>query len=197
MRLDDDSTRLVCTQTIQNVSQRSTHWCHWSRTLATGGGVCLVPLAGPSRFPKDYVMYPSGDLIQIAPHDPNIRLREGFLEIFGPPRYPKLGMDSTAGWFAYLAPNNVAFIKRFPVYADRVYNEVAGLTVSIYYDDRLRCELEPIGPRETLSPGQSSSFTEEWYLADFPFPGAGQQADLGRLRRLVEAVPPLHVDKRN
>ena len=42
---------------------------------------------------------------------------------------PKLGMDSYAGWFCYLMKNDLMFVKRYPTYPDRVYNEVAGLTI--------------------------------------------------------------------
>jgi hypothetical protein len=47
-------------------------------------------------------------------------------------------------------------------------------------------ELEPIGPRERLAPGQSASFTETWSIADLPFPKPGEQLDLARIRQLAE-----------
>ena len=183
-KLDAATSRLWCTQTIRNVSSRATEWCHWSRTLAVGGGVALIPLTPPSRFPQSYVRYEPGSLINVRPGDPNIRERDGFLEVVGPPRNPKLGMDALAGWFAYAMPNNLLFVKRYPVFPDRVYNEAAGLTISIWYDRMVRTELEPIGPREKLAPGESASFTEEWELREFAFPEAGAPIDL----RAVTAI---------
>lgn len=183
--LSDSGSRLECKQAIRNISNQPTEWCHWSRTFARGNGICLIPLTSPSRFPNSYVMYEDGDRINIRPTDPHIRVRDGFLEIFDVPRQPKLGMDSYAGWFAYVTRSNLLFIKRFPVYPDRVYNEAAGLTISIWYPENLRVELEPIGPRERLAPGQSASFTEEWFLAPFAFPQQGEQVDLGRLRAVA------------
>ncbi len=176
--LDAATSRLRCTQTIRNVSPRTTAWCHWSRTLAVGGGIVVIPLTPHSRYPNDYVMYHDGSLINPRPVDPAIRSRDGFLEIVGPPKFRKLGMDSQAGWFAYLMPNDVLFVKRYPVYPDRTYNEVAGLTISIWYDANIRCELEPIGPMETLAPGAAASFTEEWQLEPFAFPIGGRPVDL-------------------
>jgi len=184
--LDATTSQLRCTQTIRNVSKRVTEWCHWSRTLALGGGIAVVPLTRPTRFPNDYVMYEPGSLINARPSDPNIRTRDGFLEIVGPPKHRKLGMDSQAGWFAYVMPNDVMFVKRFPVYPDRVYNEVAALTVCIYYDGVTRCELEPIGPRERLAPGAAASFTEEWQLEPFPFPKDGRAVDLQAVAALAK-----------
>jgi hypothetical protein len=72
-------------------------------------------------------------------------------------------------------------VKRFPAYPDRVYNEAAGLTLSVWYPSGPRIELEPIGPRERLKPGESASFTEEWWLLSHPFPKKGQRLDLPAL----------------
>ena len=176
--LDATSSRLACKQTITNVSQETVEYCHWSRTFALGGGTCVIPLTQPSRFPQGYVMYGPGPAINFRPEDPAIRRHEGFLEITAAPRYPKLGMDSYAGWFAYLMKNDLMFLKRFPTYRDRVYNEVAGLTMSIWYPDGPMCELEPIGPREKLAPGASASFTETWWLFPHRFPRDGEAVDL-------------------
>ena len=104
--LDDDSSRLLCTQTIRNVSNSVKEWCHWSRTFATGEGICVIPLSEPSRFPNKYVMYEEGGVINARPEDDNIRVRDGFLEILGAPRKPKLGFDS------YAATRRSAFQER-------------------------------------------------------------------------------------
>ena len=179
--LDEESTQLSCTQTIHNISEKPVEWCHWSRTFAVGRGICLIPLTAPSRFPKSYVMYEEGSLINMNPADPNIRVRDGFLEILGTPRKPKLGMDSYAGLIAYLSPNHLLFVKRFKTYPDRVYNEAAGLTISIWYPDNAMIELEPIGPRERLQPHEHASFTEEWFLTEMPFPQS-REVDLESVR---------------
>ena len=185
-RLDPSSTRLDCTQTITNVSNEVKEWCHWSRTFAVGHGICVIPLSPISRFPHHYVQYETGDLINISPEDPDIRQRYGYLEIMDVPDKPKLGMDSSRGWFSYLMPNDLMFVKRFSVDRDRVYNEAAGLTISIWYPEGGRVELEPIGPREHLEPGQSASFTESWFLVPYKFPNDRKAVDLGGVSRLVE-----------
>jgi hypothetical protein len=168
--LAKDSSRLSCKQTIKNVSKAVKEWCHWSRTFATGNGLCLIPVTDHSRFPNKYVMYEEGSLINLKPVDPNIKLRDGFIEITGVPRRPKLGFDSYAGWLAYVTRDNLLFVKRFKTNRDWVYNEAAGLTISIWYPEDRRVELEPIGPRQSLKPGEQASFTEEWWLGDFEFP---------------------------
>lgn len=185
-KLADSGSHLSCTQIIRNISKKTTEWCHWSRTFARGQGICIIPLSAPSRFPKNYVMYEPGNLINIAPSDPNIRTRDGFLEILGTPKYPKLGMDSYMGWFGYQMRNNVLFLKKYATFPDRVYNEAAGLTISIWYPDGPMCELEPIGPRQRLAPGEAASFTEHWWLLPHEYPKEGTNLDLKEVKELAE-----------
>lgn len=177
-------THLKCTQTITNISEETTEWCHWSRTFALGNGIVVMPISEHSKFPNHYVMYEDGKRINIIPEDPAIRTRDGFLEVTDVPRKPKLGMDTKEGWIAYAMQNDLLFVKRFRVYPKRVYNEVAGLTVSIWYPEDRRVEVEPIGPRERLKPGESGSFTEEWWLEPFPFPN-DRRIDLTAVEKVV------------
>ena len=178
---------LSCTQTMTNVSQQVREVCHWGRSFSPGGGVCVVPLGDrPSRFPGKYALYEDGAVINVRAKDENIRERDGCLEILAPPRKPKLGFDTTAGWLAYVTPNDRAFVKRFRTFPDRVYNEAAGLTLSVWCPKGPQIELEPIGPRERLKPGESASFTEDWWLLPHPFPKPGEKLDLKALAEQVE-----------
>ena len=182
----NNTVRLSCKQTLTNISKEVREVCHWGRSFSPGGGICLIPLGDrPSRFPSNYAMYEDSAVINVRNADEQIRERDGFLEILAPPRKPKLGFDSQAGWLGYLMPNNTLFVKRFATHPDRVYNEAAGLTLSVWYPTGPRIELEPIGPRERLSPGESASFTEIWWLLPYPFPKAGQQIDLKHLNEQV------------
>lgn len=177
---------LVCQQTIRNISNETREVCHWGRSFSPGGGICLIPLGDrPSRFPSKYAMYEDSAIINVRNTDEKIRERDGFLEILSPPRKPKLGFDSTAGWLGYLLPNNTLFVKRFATFPDRVYNEAAGLTLSVWYPTGPRIELEPIGPRERLKPGEAASFTEDWWLLPYEFPRQGEQVDLKKLSAFV------------
>jgi hypothetical protein len=185
--LDPKTSRLECRQTIENVSNETVEYCHWSRTFALGGGICVIPTSQISRFPNHYVMYEEGALINARPVDDKIRARDGFLEVLGAPRKPKLGFDSREGWMAYAMPNDFMFVKAFRVYPDRVYNEVAGLTVSVWYPEGPMCELEPIGPMERLKPGESAAFTETWLLLPQKFPAPGQALDLGKVHAAVKS----------
>ena len=82
------------------------------------------------------------------------------------------------------------FIKRYPTYPERAYNEMAALTISIYYYKDLFCELEPIGPMENIAPGESASFTEEWWLLPFKFPGQDRKVNLDEITQKVNQLRP-------
>lgn len=185
---------LKCTQTIRNESQERRRVFHWSRTLAAPDGICLQPLNPHSRYPRGYAVYVPittsaggrGSAIDFRPADePNIRVREGVLEFLGAPNNPKYAIDPDAGWMAYITRNNRLFVKKYPLFPNRVYGEIAANSACIYYHPRF-CELEPIGPVEDLAPGQSASFTEDWWLYEFPFP-MDRVADLAAVRAKVNA----------
>jgi hypothetical protein len=184
-KLNPSTSELSVTQTIRNVSTQTVEYCHWSRTFGQGYGIVVLPVTEPSRFPNRYVMYQPDGAIQMRPVDPHIRQESGRIIIDGVPKYPKLGFDSAAGWFAYAMPNDLLWVKRYQVDRDRVYNEVAGLTVSIWYPDRPMVELEPIGPRERIAPGESAAFTEIWTLHPFRFPEKGMAIDADAVERLA------------
>jgi hypothetical protein len=178
---------LSCKQTMTNVGKSTREVCHWGRSFSPGGGICVIPLGDrPSRFPGKYAMYEEGAVINVKAADANIRERDGFMEILAPPRKPKLGFDTYAGWLAYAMPTGMVFVKRFPTFPDRVYNEAAGLTISVWYPTGPRIELEPIGPRERLQPGESASFTEVWWLLSHAFPTQGQNIGLKALAEQVK-----------
>ena len=84
--------------------------------------------------------------------------------------------------------NDLMFLKRYPTYPDRAYGEMAALTISIWYKDDVVCELEPIGPKENIAPGESVSFTEDWWLAPCRFPGDDKMIDLDGVKKTVDGL---------
>lgn len=168
-------THLTCRQTVTNISGETRRHNHWSRTFGKGKGIVFIPLSEWSRYRKHYVMYEPENRINMMPENEGIRIQDDCLVIAKAPSHPKLAMDSMEGWFSYLMPNDLLFVKKYPVFPDKLYGERVPMTISIWYVENYRgdfstAELEPIGPLETIAPGESFSFTEEWYLADFSFP---------------------------
>lgn len=185
-RLDEKTSRLEFTQIIRNVSQETRSYCHWSRTFAKGGGISLTPVNENSRYPRGYLIYSPNNVMDYLPADePNVAVRQGILEITGPPVRPKFVIDCPDGWLAYISRDNQLFIKKFMVFPDRQYGEMAANNASIWYYKEQMCEIEPIGPMEILEPGEEASFTEVWWLLDYDYP-VDRIADLEAVKNILK-----------
>lgn len=187
-KLASKGTHLRIKQTVINISDQTNQVCYWSRTFVHGQGICVVPVTEHSRMPRKHVIYENGTTINFLPEDEKITQRNGYVIVQGPPRKPKLGFDSKAGWMAYFMQNNLLFVKRWPTFPKKPYNEMAGLTLSIWYPDGPMCELEPIGPQEILKPGDKASFTEDWWITEQKFPDNAKSIDLNQLEANVKKL---------
>jgi hypothetical protein len=133
----------------------------------------------------------NGNQLDFSPKNAkNILVRDGILEISGPPENPKIITDGSEGWLAYITKDNQLFIKKFEVYPEKIYGEMTGATVCVWYNNEGICEVEPIGPWEWIQPGGSISFTENWYLLDYAYP-KNKQADLKEIKMILEKLPPV------
>ncbi len=185
-RLDENTSHLEFSQTIINVSDSLQRYCHWSRTFGEKNGICLAPINPNSRFPKGYMVYTGNNKLDFSPAGGiNVQVRHGILEISGPPENAKFVTDGSEGWLAYITQDNQLFIKKFDVFPDKIYGEMTGATVSLWYNTEGICEIEPIGPWEWIEPGKSISFTENWYLLDFEYP-ENKPVDLEKIRKIVD-----------
>ena len=125
-RLAAKGTHLRIKQTVINISDKTRQVCYWCRTFVHGQGICVVPVTEHSRMPRKHVIYENGTTINFLPDDEKISQRDGYVLVEGPPRMPKLGFDSKSGWMAYLMRNDLLFVKGWPTYPKRPYNEMAG-----------------------------------------------------------------------
>lgn len=186
--LDENSSHLKFSQTIVNVSESSKRYCHWSRTFAEKNGIMLAPLNSNSRFPKGYIVYNDNNKLDYSPEGgKNERVRNGILEITGPPENAKFVTDASDGWLAYITQDNQLFVKKFEIYPEKIYGEMTGATASIWYSQEGICEIEPIGPWEWIAPQQSISFTEHWYLMNYKYP-KDKMADLEKIKKIIEKL---------
>jgi hypothetical protein len=170
--LEEHFAKMKFTQNILNISESTKKYFHWSRTFCTGGGIAIAPINNESRYPIGYITYGPRNVIHYLPEpEPNVYLKDGLLQIFGPASAKKFAMDLSEGWLAYVTRDSRLFVKKFPVYPGRVYGELASNNMSFWYNEEEMCEIEPIGPLEFIEPGYESSFTETWYLMEFDYPG--------------------------
>jgi hypothetical protein len=186
--LEEYFAKLKFTQSILNISESPKQYCHWSRTLCTGGGIAIAPINRDSRFPSGYITYGPGDVMNYRPEcEPNVCVHEGLLQIYGPTSHKKFAMDLSEGWLAYLTRDSRLFIKKFPVYPGRLYGDMSAHNMSFWYNAEQMCEIAPTGPLEFIQPSYEASFAETWYLMEYDYPGrtAVRSSDI---RKIVDIL---------
>ena len=188
-KLDENSSQLIFTQSIRNISKENKEYFHWSRTFAVGGGIVVAPLELPGRYPKAYLNYGPGDVINYLPDDDeNIQIKEGHFIITDTPQKAKIALNAKEGWLAYITKSNLLFVKKFHIFKDCKYGEIAANNLSVWYNQHEMCELEPIGPLEYLKPDQESSFTEEWFLLPFDYHNFKTHLNVAKLREVIKGL---------
>jgi len=187
-QLDPKTSKFKVTQTIKNLGNIPRKLCYWSRTFATGGGICIVPLSNPNRFPKGYLNYGDGNIMYYMPdNEDNIKVKDSCLLVLGPIKSPKLVFDSDKGWMAYITKDNMLFVKTYNYSKLYEYGEMAAVPLSIWYKDNLVAELEPIGPWEWIAPKGESSFSEIWHLLPYKYP-ENKEVNIENINRMVKAL---------
>lgn len=99
----------------------------------------------------------------------------------GKPDSQKIGLRNKEGWCAHLADNKL-FVKRFHHHNRAAYPDY-GVNTELYVEGAFM-EVELMGPRQVLWPGESTTFTEEWHLFE------NIQADGRDLEQLHKAISP-------
>lgn len=187
-QLDPKTSKLVLTQTIRNFGDTPRKLCYWSRTFATGGGICIVPLSKPNRFPRGYISYDDENVMRYMPQpEENIEVSDDYLLILGPVKLPKLVFDSDKGWLAYITKDDLLFVKTYDYNASYEYGEMAAVPLSIWYNSDKMTELEPIGPWEWIEPKGESSFSETWHLLPYEYP-ENKKLDVAKINAKVDAL---------
>lgn len=183
LTVDPESGALGLVQTMTNVGSAPKAFCLWDRTLCQGGGFALVPLAPQSRFKGGWSLLKDGVYSGDSPAHPRVTLMDGILVAHAGGSSAKLGVDSRAGWIAYVR-GHLLFVKYFPVFPEGPYTD-GGNSVEVYFDPKV-CELEPLSPERTLEPGQAYSFPERWMILRLD----REVTDAVQARALVSRIPP-------
>lgn len=165
------TTRLAIKERFTNVSKEPITWSIWDVTQVPGS------LSKKQKFSQQARVY--------FPLNPNSAHARGFYEMvegggeqWMPSVAPgvmgvkylgqkgKIGADSVAGWIAYVdEAHEYCYVKRFAVEKLGKYPD-EGSTVEVYCSgDKSYLEVEVLGPLTTIAPGDSFSFTTDWYAA--------------------------------
>jgi len=186
--LDSKTSKLKITQVIKNLGDKPHKLCYWSRTFATGGGICIVPISNPNRFPKGYIDYADGNVMRYMPEsEENIKVLDDYLLILGPSKSSKFVFDSNNGWMAYITKDDMLFVKTYDYNKSYEYGEMSAVPLSIWYFKETMAELEPIGPWEWVAAKGETSFSEIWHLLPYKYP-ENKEVDVENINHKVKAL---------
>lgn len=168
-QLDSLSSQLSIHQTMINISKTRKEYFFWGRTLVKPDGMFIIRLNAESNFSAGWGRYIWGDPVRFEQDslDPGVKIRDGFF-FLNPMKAAnqKYGFDNEDGWMGYFY-RSLFFLKEYKYEPGGFYSEQFGLTNVVYVKKKTFAELEPISATAILEPGQSFSFTENWYLKAF------------------------------
>jgi hypothetical protein len=180
LRLHENGSGLYLMHCVINLDKQATELAAWTPTMMRGGGRALLPL--PPRAAMDQEHYlPVGPLTlwsftDLA--DPRWRFGTEFIQLLqsiapaGRFEEQMTGIFNPAGWGAYFTSSTL-FIKRAPVIAGATYPDF-GCNFEVF-TNREFLELETLGPKLVLRPGEQVLNEERWQLfANVP---AGEDED--------------------
>jgi hypothetical protein len=168
IRLDEGS-RVTVTHRVTNRDSRLTELALWAPTMMKAGGRAILPLPPRAAMDKDHfqsvgplTLWSFTDFadsrwvlgteyVQLHQQtNPTGRFSEQMTGVYNP-----------AGWGAYFW-NGTLFLKSAPVITGAPYPDF-GCNFEIFTSPDF-LELESLGPRVQLGPGESASHTESWAL---------------------------------
>ena len=168
IRLDEGS-RVTVTHRVTNRDSRSTELALWAPTVMKAGGRAILPLPPRVAMDKDHfqsvgplTLWSFTDFadsrwvlgteyVQLQQQtNPTGRFLEQMTGVYNP-----------EGWSAYFL-NGTLFLKTAPLTPGALYPDF-GCNFEVFTNPDF-LELESLGPRVQLGPGESTSHTESWAL---------------------------------
>jgi hypothetical protein len=190
-KIFDDSTRVRVEATMENIDTKPRGWGVWvvtqfdtSNRHSDGHNKnywAYCPINPDSMYHKGYnVMFGLVGHLSYKPDYEN-----GMMRVHYDYRVGKIGMDSSAGWIATLdATDGYVFVHRFDYEPGRAYPDNAsvefwlnGLGELTAWGSQLEkmpedtpylMESEVLSPFAWLEPGESYTFSYDWYSAKVP-----------------------------
>jgi hypothetical protein len=158
-----DEPRVVISHRIYNRGLWPIRLATWALSVMREGGTGILPV--PQEQTPDYL---PNFAIAYWPwtktNDPRFILGEKYMSLRqdqNNSQWFKIGFRNTEGWGAYLYKGYM-FVKMYSLCPGEEYPDY-GSSFEIYTDNDMM-ELESVGPLKTISNGEYTEHTEEWYL---------------------------------
>jgi hypothetical protein len=156
--------RVLVDHTISNLSREPVELAPWAITQLRPGGLAILPQA--TAFADEHGVVPNRH-IALWPYtpirSPHIIWGDRYILVEATMHSGalKLGFPNPVGWMAY-ALGDTVFVKYAPYLPSATYFD-RGSSSECYCNPRF-LELETLGPRTTLSPGESVTHREIWMI---------------------------------
>jgi hypothetical protein len=164
VKIPDPGLQVIVEHVLQNQGEEPIELAPWAITQMKIGGEAILPLAAPDADPfgvlpnRKLALWPYSDL-----GSANVRMGKHLLRIQAnmDSGKLKLGFPNPSGWLAYLLGDTL-LVKHAPYQNDAYYFD-EGSSSECYCDERF-LELESLGPRVVLQPGEKTTHVETWRL---------------------------------
>jgi hypothetical protein len=162
--LPDDTATVVVDHTLTNEGLWPIETAPWAITQLKPGGVAILPqhtqnVDADGVWPnRSLAFWPFTDI-----NSPHIHWGNRFIFVEATMRtgMMKFGFPNPAGWLAYYRDQTL-FVKQAPYHAQASYFDMG--SSSHFFCQPEFLELETLGPRSTLAPGESATHRETWSL---------------------------------
>ncbi|PKO06646.1 MAG: hypothetical protein CVU41_05980 [Chloroflexi bacterium HGW-Chloroflexi-3] len=160
LKLDPDEALVSVEHELKNWNNKPIECAPWAITQFRTGGVAILPQSKmdtgllPNRL---LVFWPYTDL-----NDPNVLWGNDYILLNAKVDSPfKIGFPNPKGWLAYWL-DECLFVKRAAFSDGSTYYDM-GSSSECYCNDQF-LELETLGPKTFLEPGESVTHVETWRL---------------------------------
>jgi hypothetical protein len=162
--LPDHSVTVIIDHTLKNQGSWPVELAPWAITQVKPGGVAILPQRSAPSDPagllpnRQLTLWPYTDI-----NSPHITWGNRFIFISAtmPAGALKIGFPNPEGWLAYYN-NHTLFVKEALFDPQATYFD-HGSSSECYCNDRF-LELETLGPRGTISPGEEATHREVWHV---------------------------------
>jgi hypothetical protein len=178
------NARVVIDHTIYNRGRQPVELAPWAITQLKPGGIAILPQA--TTLADEYGLLPNRHIV-LWPYtpinSPHITWGDRYVFVEATMRSGvlKVGFANPAGWMGYALADTL-FIKHAVYRPEAAYFD-RGSSSECYCNPHF-LELETLGPRAILAPGESVTHRETWAI----YAGVAVRPDEAAVQKLVETL---------
>ena len=193
--LPEDRATVIVDHTLKNQGSWPVELAPWAITQVKPGGVAILPQRSVPSDPagllpnRQVALWPYTDM-----NSPHITWGNRFIFISATMSAGalKIGLPNPEGWLAYYS-NRTLFVKEAPYDPQATYFD-HGSSSECYCNDRF-LELETLGPRTTVAPGEEATHREVWHVYGEVNFSPTEAEMLALVAELGLSSPSLHLEQ--